>query len=243
MKENITYGVSQLKTVIQRNPENTFTDNASKITNGDLANNVFNGTTATADNAISFTVTGILVGGQPDGAQYEFLPKTTSFNKVVYDSYLDGYEYDEKVGDLPVTDIAKKVTNYTLVLDNYTVKEAQDKVYIALEMTADKSFYGLSGYIKAGEKFYLIGELDPNSATLDPIDWDKQISFGSTDTGYGKDRVFIRDAMTTATFTIGTNALQKAYSTIPDLRSTQMLFGLSVDLEWKEGLNFNVIVQ
>ncbi|MBP5800147.1 MAG: hypothetical protein J6W43_09610 [Prevotella sp.] len=243
MKENITYGVSQLKTTVQRNAENTFTDNASKITNGDLANNVFNGTTATSDNAISFTVTGILVGGQPDGAQYEFLPKTTSFSKVVYDSYLNGYEYDNKVGDLPASDIAKTVTNYTLVLDNYTVKEAQDKVYIALEMTADKSFYGLSGYIKAGEKFYLIGELDPNSATLDPIDWDKQISFGSTDTGYGKDRVFIRDAMTTATFTIGTNALQKAYSTIPDLRSTQMLFGLSVDLEWKEGLNFNVIVQ
>ena len=237
MKENITYGVSQLKATIQRNGENTFVDNASKITNGELADNVFNGTTVTSDNAISFTVTGLLIGGQPDAAQYEFLPKTTSTNKVIYDSYLD----TNTGGELPA-DNSKTVTNYTLVLDNYTVKDTQDKVYVALEMTADKSFYGLSGFIKAGEKFYLIGELDPTSTSLDPIDWTKQISFESGDTGYGKDRVFIRDAVTTATFTIGQNALQKAYSTIPDLRSTQMLFGLSVDLEWKEGLNFHVII-
>ena len=44
------------------------------------------------------------------------------------------------------------------------------------------------------------------------------------------------------TFTIGKDALQRAYSTIPDLRSTQMYFGLSVDLEWKTGLKFNVII-
>lgn len=238
MKENITYGVSQLKTTVQRNGENTFIDNANKITNGDLANNVFNGTTETSDNAISFTLTGVLIGGQPDGAQYEFLPKTLSFNKVIYDSSLD----TNTDGELPASDIGKTVTNYTLVLDNYTTKDEQDKVYIALELTADRSFYGLSGFIKAGEKFYLVGELDPNSVSLDPIDWSKQISFEAGDNGYGKDRVFIRDAVTTATFTIGKDALQKAYSTIPDLRSTQMLFGLSVDLEWKEGLNFNVII-
>ena len=238
MKENITYGVSQLKATVQRNGENTFIDNANKITNGELANNVFNGTTATDDHAISFTLTGILIGGQPDGAQYEFLPKTLTFDKVIYDSYLD----TNTDGELPASDLGRTVTNYTLALDNYTTKDEQDKVYIALEMTADRNFYGLSGFIKAGEKFYLIGELDPNSASLDPIDWSKQISFEEGDTGYGADRVFIRDAVTTATFTIGKDALQKAYSTIPDLRSTQMLFGLSVDLEWKEGLNFNVII-
>ena len=81
------------------------------------------------------------------------------------------------------------------------------------------------------------------STSLDPVDWTKQISFQEGDTGYGKDRVFIRDAVTTATFTIGKDALQRAYSTIPDLRSTQMFFGLSVDLEWKSGLNFNVYIE
>lgn len=234
MKENITYGVSQLKATIQRNVENSFTDNAAAISGGSAPNNVFSGS---AEDGISFRVTGILIGGQPDAAQFEYLPRSTSFNKVIYDPFPDVSN-----SDLPASDNGKTVTNYTLVLDNFTVSETQSKVYIALEVTSDKNFYGLSGYINAGQKFYLIGELDPTSTTLEPVDWSKQTSFEYGDTGYGKDRVFIRDAVTTATFTIGKEALQRAYSTIPDLRSTQMFFGLSVDLEWKTGLNFNVYI-
>jgi len=232
MKENITYGVSQLKATILRNVENLYTDNAEAITEGTVSNNVFSGT-----DGISFTVTGILIGGQPDAAQYEYLPKTTSFSKVIYDPILDSSN-----GELPASDNGKSLTTYTLALDNFTVGETQSKVYVALELIANQNFYGLSGYIKAGQKFYLIGELDPLSTALEPVDWSKQTSFESGDTGYDADRVFIRDAVTTATFTIGTTALQRAYSTIPDLRSTQMYFGLSVDLEWKAGLNFNVII-
>lgn len=234
MKENITYGVSQLKATIQRNADNVFNDNAVAIT-GSKANNVFSGTSD--ENGISFNVSGLLIGGQPDVAQYEYLPKSTSFNKVIYDPVLDTSH-----NDLPASDNAKTLTNYTLVLDNFTVGETQAKVYVALELTATKDFYGLSGFIKSGQKFYLIGELDPLSTALEPVDWSKQTSFASGDTGYGQDRVFIRDAITTATFTIGKDALQRAYSTIPDLRSTQMYFGLSVDLEWKTGLKFNVII-
>lgn len=234
MKENITYGVSQLKATIQRNAENVFNDNAVAIT-GSKANNVFSGTSD--ESGISFNVSGLLIGGQPDVAQYEYLPKSTSFNKVIYDPVLDTSH-----NDLPASDNAKTLTNYTLVLDNFTVGETQAKVYVALELTATKDFYGLSGFIKSGQKFYLIGELDPLSTALEPVDWSKQTSFASGDTGYGQDRVFIRDAITTATFTIGKDALQRAYSTIPDLRSTQMYFGLSVDLTWKTGLKFNVII-
>lgn len=234
MKENITYGVSQLKATIQRNADNVFNDNAVAIT-GSKANNVFSGTSD--ESGISFNVSGLLIGGQPDVAQFEYLPKSTSFNKVIYDPVLDTSH-----NDLPASDNAKTLTNYTLVLDNFTVGETQAKVYVALELTATKDFYGLSGFIKSGQKFYLIGELDPLSTALEPVDWSKQTSFASGDTGYGQDRVFIRDAITTATFTIGKDALQRAYSTIPDLRSTQMYFGLSVDLEWKTGLKFNVII-
>ena len=233
MKENITYGVSQLKATIQRNSANSFADNAAAISDS-KDNNVFSGT---GEDGISFNVTGILIGGQPDAAQFEYLPRSTSFNKVIYDPFPDTSN-----NELPASDNDKTLTNNTLVLDNFTVGETQSKVYVALELAATKSFYGLSGFIAAGQKFYLIGELDPLSAALEPVDWSKQTSFESGDTGYGVDRVFIRDAVTTATFTIGTTALQRAYSTIPDLRSTQMLFGLSVDLEWKAGLNFNVII-
>ena len=235
MKENITYGVSQLKATVQRNVENSFTDNAAAISGGTTSNNVFSGT---ADDGISFSLSGVLIGGQPDAAQFEYLPKSTAFNKVIYDPFPDS-----SISGLPASDNGKTVTNYTLVLDNFTVNETQAKVYVALELTADKSFYGLSGYINAGQKFYLVGELDPMSTSLDPVDWSKQTSFESGDTGYGVDRVFIRDAVTTATFTIGKEALQRAYSTIPDLRSTQMFFGLSVDLQWKAGLNFKVNIE
>lgn len=234
MKENITYGVSQLRTTIQRNTDNIFNDNAVAVS-GSKSNNVFSGTSD--ESGISFNVTGLLIGGQPDAAQFEYLPKSTSFSKVIYDPILDTSH-----NDLPASDNAKTLTNYTLVLDNFTVGETQAKVYVALELTATKDFYGLSGFIKSGQKFYLIGELDPLSTALEPVDWSKQTSFASGDTGYGQDRVFIRDAITTATFTIGKDALQRAYSTIPDLRSTQMYFGLSVDLEWKTGLKFNVII-
>lgn len=234
MKENITYGVSQLRTTIQRNTDNIFNDNAVAVS-GSKSNNVFSGTSD--ESGISFNVTGLLIGGQPDAAQFEYLPKSTSFSKVIYDPILDTSH-----NDLPASDNAKTLTNYTLVLDNFTVGETQAKVYVALELTATKDFYGLSGFIKSGQKFYLIGELDPLSTAQEPVDWSKQTSFASGDTGYGQDRVFIRDAITTATFTIGKDALQRAYSTIPDLRSTQMYFGLSVDLEWKTGLKFNVII-
>ena len=109
-------------------------------------------------------------------------------------------------------------------------------------MRANKDFYGVSGMIKAGQKFYLIGKLDPTTEGLTAVIWDDHKSFKVGDTGKGIDRVFIRDAKTVATFTLGPNCLKYAYSTIPDLRSTQMLFGISVDLAWKTGLEFGVTI-
>ena len=227
MKENITYGAAQLVSTIKLEAT-TFTDNANAVT-GDLANNVFD-----TDNPITLKVHGLLIGSQPDAAQYEYLPSGTSISKVIYDKF--------SAGGTLVSSTA--TTNYTLALDNYASNAAsneQPAVNVALEMTADKDFYGKSGMIRAGQKFYLIGSLDPTSPAGDSdITWADHKSFESTDTGYGANRVFIRDAKTEATFKVGETSLQRAYSTIPDLRSTQMLFGISVDLSWKAGLTFNV---
>ena len=52
----------------------------------------------------------------------------------------------------------------------------------------------------------------------------------------------MQDFITTAHFVIGPNALQAAYVTVPDLRTAKMSFGLSVDLDWKDGLEFNKVV-
>ena len=51
-------------------------------------------------------------------------------------------------------------------------------------------------------------------------------------------RVFIQDYKTKAKFTITADALKNAYNTVPDLRATMVTFGLSVDLTWEPGLEF-----
>ena len=51
----------------------------------------------------------------------------------------------------------------------------------------------------------------------------------------------MRDYQTTLSLNI--KSLANAYNTIPDLRSTKLQFGLSVDLVWKAGLEFNVDIE
>ena len=234
MQDNITYGVAQLISTIQLGSgvgttSAPLVDNAAAINTSVSENQSFDG--SSAEKTINLKVHGLLVGSQPDAARYDYLPQGTALSNVVYDKF-----------NITGAPLSSSVTNYTLVLDNYLPgdKANQRIVNVALEMTADKEFYGASGKIKPGQKFYLIGSLDPNASGLTGVVWDNHTSFKSGDTGQGVDRVFIRDAKTTATFTLGANCLQKAYSTIPDLRSTQMLFGISVDLAWKTGLTFNV---
>ena len=234
MKDNITYGAAQLVSTIKLDDgvgtTTPLTDNKSTITGGAFDNNVFDG--SNSDKTIVLKVHGILIGGQPASSRYDYLPTLNDVSKVIYDRFNSEGTVVTEGG----------VTNYTLAMDNFVSGEnaTQGTVNVALEMTADKEFYGLSGKIKPGQKFYLIGELNPSQAAANAIDWTKHVSFKSTDDGYDKNRVFIRDAKTTATFTLKGNTLKNAYSTIPDLRSTQMLFGISVDLAWKAGLTFDV---
>ncbi len=47
--------------------------------------------------------------------------------------------------------------------------------------------------------------------------------------------------MTTANFKFDTYSLQHAYLTVPDLRSSSVTLGLSVDLQWSTGLTFDNI--
>jgi hypothetical protein len=52
-------------------------------------------------------------------------------------------------------------------------------------------------------------------------------------------RIFTQDYKTIATFNFTSTSLQSAYNTVPDLRSSQLSFGLSVDLVWRPGLTFD----
>ena len=240
MKENVTYGAAQLYSTISSGVS-TFTDNAYNVTHNDgiSGNDIDNQSIDLSGASDYLKVTGIIVGGQPEAVGFDYLPTTsTTYGYAIYDK-VDAA--GSAAGTLIVGNgTTPSATYYTLALDNYSTAATQSTVNVAVEFVASKDFFGKDGLIKAGQSFYLLGALDPTSFAENAIDWTKHVSFKSTDTGYNKNRVFIRDAKTTATFTLSATSLQNAYSTIPDLRSTQMVFGLSVDLAWKPGLSFNV---
>ena len=238
MKENITYGVAQLYSTVSSSVS-TFTDNAYIVTHNDgiTGNDIENQSIDLSGASDYLKVTGIIVGGQPLAAGFDYLPTaSTTYGYAIYDK-VDAA--GSAAGTLIVgNNTTPTATYYTLALDNYTTAASQSTVNVAVEFVASKDFFGKDGLIKAGQSFYLIGALDPTAGG--DITWANHKSFKDGDTGYNVKRVFIRDAKTTATFTLGANSLKNAYSTIPDLRSTQMVFGLSVDLAWKPGLSFNV---
>lgn len=228
MKYNIKYGVALLATQVKLGEGITsLTDNKAAIVNDGVA------TDQTDINGADLQLTGLIIGGQPASANWQFLPASTSFNQTIYDPIAP-----------EVLTTTGTAANYTLVLDNYNSEVAD--VNIALEfLNNGKDFYGRDGLIAQGQKFYLVGKLkgDATNATNSlPATWPAGIPQS------GNARVFIQDFKTTAVFTIDNGStdparvpsLQNAYSVIPDLRSTQMVFGLSVNLTWTPGLTYNI---
>jgi len=226
VKNNINYGVAMLKTMVTY--EATIGDNF--LDNRPAAE----GDKYAVNDIKAFTLTGVLIGGQYQNVGWNFIRTGEG------DGNKNFVIYDDQIADGAVPTVTP---NYTLVFDNYQ-DDATD-VLVALEFknTSDKDIYGLGGMIPKGGTFYLAGTLDlaHNSET---IAWPEHYAIppysadGQTDTT--KKRVFIQDYMTSATFKIGAESLKSAYTTIPDLRASQISLGLSVDLEWRPGLNFDV---
>ena len=189
---------------------------------------------------------------------------TTEEDKEIYitgdANYRKGYIYDNQItnnGIIPASTSTTSQSNYTLVFDNYQdmriatpadPANKQSKVYVALELqnNTGRDFFGKDNLITSGSNFYLIGELDPSTKTgpvlptyhaLPPYD---ATAYG--DATKTVPRVFIQDHVTKANFKIGVNALKNAYLTVPDLRSSSVTLGLSVDVTWETGLDFNVII-
>ena len=231
MKYNIKYGVALLESQVKLGSgltSNQLTDNKAAIVNDGVATN------QTDIDGTKLQLTGLIIGGQPASTNWQFLPAaSTTFNQTIYD---------------PIVPVALSTSgtsaNYTLVLDNYNEEGAAD-VNIALEfLNNGKDFYGRDGLIATGQKFYLVGKLKGDATNASgTLTWPSGIPQS------GEPRVFIQDFKTTAVFTIDNGnttdpvrvpSLQNAYSVIPDLRSTQMLFGLSVNLEWTPGLTYNI---
>lgn len=216
MRQNINYGVANLATTVKCGaaslPDNT------DLTVTDPSE--FAGTVAVPE--AGFSVTGLLIGGQPTKVGFNFQPASDAkYVQTVYDKNLTG---------IVAKNGAASTTNYTIVLPNDKGRGVaeQSKVNVAIELTNNSgvAFRGADGIIPAGGKFYLVGQLNPDAKTIE---------------GVTNPAVFMSDYMTTLKLTI--TSLKSAYNTIPDLRSTKLQLGLSVDLDWQAGLQFDVEIK
>ena len=254
MQYNINYGSALLKsTVGYQTSISQLKDNNHAI---QLAKNPTLPSTEEPDALIditdnTFRLNGYLIGGQPETVGWDYIPVSGStFDHNIYDSVLPS-------GGDAIPASGTSVANYTLVWDNWNAASAgskQNDVYIALEFinNSGKDFWGNYNIIRNGGTFYIIGKLDPDaghstSDRSDGITWpDPTLQslppYDASGNTIQERRVFIQDYMTTANFILGEKSLQKAYATVPDLRSTQISLGLSVDLHWQTGLVFDNII-
>lgn len=243
MTKNVNYGVAMLKTTVQiKEGVTALEDNRAALNSGET-----NKSFAPAN--INFSWTGVIIGGQPASVDWQFLPTTTDFNKLVYDNRVTGLAAGTAV---PNAAGSASAPNYTILFDNYTTVATQNKVRVALQFVNNgDDFWGRDNLIRKGQTFYLVAELDPAKAGLTAPTWDTYYQVPPLDASgvsTKTTRVFIQDYMTTANFKLDANAtahtssLQNAYITIPDLRSSQLSFGLSVDLDWRTGLVFDEVL-
>jgi hypothetical protein len=240
MTQNVNYGVAMLKaTVSIKEGVSSLEDNRAALNTGE-SNKSFD------TSNINFTWTGVIIGGQPASVDWQFLPTASDFNKLVYDNHVTGTAAGTAV---PKEAGSASAPNYTILFDNYTSGSTQNKVRVALQFVNNgDDFWGRDNLIRKGQTFYLVAELDPTSKEIPAANWDTYYQVPPLD-ATGKStkttRVFVQDYMTTANFkftadgTNHTSSLQDAYVTIPDLRSSQLSFGLSVDLDWRPGLTFD----
>ena len=240
MTKNVNYGVALLKaTVGIKTGITALEDNRAALNSGE-ENQSFN------PGDLDITWTGVIVGGQPASVDWQFLPTTTDFDKLVYDNRVTGLAAGTAV---PGTAGSVSDANYTILFDNYVNTTAQNKVRVALQFVNNgDDFWGHANLIRKGQTFYLVAELDPTGQEIPAANWDTYYQVPPLDASgvsTKTTRVFVQDYMTTANFkftadgTAHTSSLQDAYVTIPDLRSSQLSFGLSVDLDWRTGLTFD----
>jgi hypothetical protein len=199
----------------------------------DRKGDVINIGTGTTDDG-TFKLTGILIGGQKN-VDWQFQPTGAS----IYTIYDKDIPSASNVLSATTTGPGSEAINYTLALEN----AENESVYVALEFENNaKDFMGKDGLIAKGTKFYLVAQLDPQ---------DK----GTSGTASGSlSQVFKQDYKTIVRFTINANTIPEsgsdptvypdglgaAYNVIPDLRTPKMELGLSVNLEWQTGLEFDI---
>lgn len=216
MRQNINYGVANLATTVKCGAASLADNKKLSVTDP----SEFAGTVAVPE--AGFPVTGLLIGGQPTKVGFNFQPASNdAFAQTIYDNNLT---------DIVAKNGTASAVNYTIVLPNDKGRGVadQNKVNVAIELTNNSgvAFRGADGIIPADGKFYLVGQLAPKDHNVANVT---------------NPAVFMSDYMTTLKLTI--KSLKSAYNTIPDLRSTKLQLGLSVDLDWQTGIQFDVEIK
>ena len=144
--------------------------------------------------------------GGQKNADWQFAPLASSEEYTIYDASVTSTK-------LGTADIADSIMAQSLALPT----KAGDNVNFALELTNNtgNAFTGVDGIVPAGAKFYLVGQLIPQADKAGNL-------------------VFAKAYNTKANVTI--SSLAHAYNCIPDLKNPKLELGLSVNLEWTEGL-------
>lgn len=256
MANDINYGTALLEMTVGYKDDVTtipLQDNNAFIQNRDYHVVEANNTIVPVNG--SFKLVGVLIGGQYPKVGWNFLPTGTENQGYIYDNAIEN-------GSIPQS--GNTAANYTLVFDNYNSAEAdgnQNEVYIALELenNTNSGFFGKDNLIPHGSHFYLIGKLDPKEKTAPKLTAhhalppyknhaQEELKYDPTKAADAENqvktipRVFIQDHKTTVNFKIGQYSLQYAYLNIPDLRSSSVTLGLSVDLSWSQGIDFGSVV-
>ena len=166
---------------------------------------------------------------------------------MIYDRVVDGYKIGQDTDPI-----------YTMVWDNYdATKKAteQSDVYIAIELynQTGQDFWGELNMVRKNGIFYLVGKLSLSAAiasareksgdafkNLSRKDYNYPPYNPVTGETVNAPRVFMQDYVTEATLLLNADALKHAYVTVPDLRTSQVSLGLSIDLSWQPGLGFVV---
>jgi len=165
----------------------------------------------------NFPLTGILVGGQlPVG--FDFRPATVSPTyseldaKVVYDSQVKtaAGSYLCLRSDRDATE-----TVNTLLLQSYDHKSVP--VVLEFENRSGMDFTCLTGTVYNDTKFYLVGEVDPETHKDD-----SRVDI--------RDRVFTQDYTTIIQMKVA--SLEKAYNVVPNLLAPRLELGVEVITEW-----------
>lgn len=225
MKQQVNYAVGKLNL-------------KTRIASSD---NMYDAKGKLVDVTNGFTLKGYIIGGQRE-VDFNFQPVAGSKVYAIYDTGLYGGP--------------QQVKRHVFTKENFVLglgTGSKEVIQIALELVNNgDDFQGADGVIMHGATFYLVANLDPKE--------------GQNNTSGSIDQVFSRDRATTVTLTIEggypdtdgdgkpdtglddygrpnpLKGLATATYGLPSLEIPKPTVGLSVNLNWEEGLWYDEII-